>query len=1072
MSDNKEAPVPSIITHEDTQTGIIAWFARNSVAANLLMIIIILGGLLTADTIRKQFFPQIEINWIQFSAFYPGAAPQEVEEGITIKIEEALESVQGLKRVITYSNRNSASGYFRIEDSYDPQIVLDEIKSEIDSISSFPDSMERPKVQRIKLRQEVLYISLYGDITSKQLKQLGEKIHDELRQLPLVNITDFYGGLDYEIAIEVSRDKLREFGLTFNDVAEAVRGFSRNMSAGQIRAKNGYINLRIQNQAYVDYEFENLPLITLQDGTNVLLGDIATVIDGFEEGIQYSKFNGKNSVTFFIGAANDQSMTDVANVVKAYIAEKKKELPDGLELETWVDMTYYLEGRLDLMLDSMKTGAVLVFLILALFLRVRLAFWVMMGLPVCFLGTLLLMPMPMIDITINVISLFAFILVLGVVVDDAIVMGESAHEECEKNGQNLENVIRGVKRVAMPATFGVLTTIAAFLPLTLGDGPSSAFGKAIGYIVILCLIFSLVESKLILPSHLARMKPRTKVKPGSKNPLDWLRNGVNLIQGNVDKGLQYFIQNMYKPTLTHAIKYRYMVIMLFISFILICAGLYTGGMIRYIGQPKIPHDFPRVTLEMNVDASEKATLSAALAIEKAIYDVDKQLEQQYGQAMISDMQVDLKGRTSAEVMTKLVDPELRPINTFELAGLWRQAMPRIPGMKSFEIKDDLFGGGRDDGDISFRLEGKDEQQLISASNELKAKLNSLKGVGDVNDSRQSSAKEVQFKLKPLAYGLGLTLANIASQVSHSFYGLEAQRILRDGSEIKVMLRYPERERNSIAQVSEVLIVTPQGAEVPLSEVVNITVTKGVNGIRRENGNRTINVWASVDADQAEPFKLAKDIRDNFMPQLLKKYPRVKSEVSGNIQEQIESANTQLRDFIISILIIYSLLAIPLKSYSQPIMIMSVIPFGIIGSVLGHIIMGVDLSVLSLFGIIAAAGVVVNDSLVMVDYINKSREAGIAMKTAVLEAGCRRFRAIMLTSLTTFIGLMPIMTETSMQAKMVIPMATSLAFGVLFATVVTLMLIPCLYLAIEDIKKIIGSKSRVNHNEVDTLNQGI
>jgi len=1046
----------------DTNRGIISWFARNSVAANLLMLIIIIGGLLTADTIRKQFFPQIEINWVEFNAFYPGAAPQEVEEGITIKVEEALESVQGLKRVITYSNRNSASGYFRIEDSYDPQVVLDEIKSEIDSISSFPDGMERPKVERIKLRQEVLYMSLYGDMTPRQLKELGEKIHDELMQLPLVNITDFYGGLDYEIAIEVSKDRLREFGLSFNDVAAAVRGFSRNMSAGQIRAENGYINLRVQNQAYVGYEFENLPLITLDDGTTVLLGDIATVIDGFQEGIQYSKFNGKNSVTFFIGAANDQSMTDVADVVKAYVAKKQEALPEGLKLETWVDMTYYLEGRLDLMLDSMKTGAVLVFLMLALFLRVRLAFWVMMGLPVCFLGTLLFMPMAMIDVTVNVISLFAFILVLGIVVDDAIVMGESAHEECEENGQSLDNVIRGVKRVAMPATFGVLTTIAAFLPLTMDDGPSSAFGKAIGYIVILCLLFSLVESKLILPAHLARMKKKTIVKPGSKNPLDWLRNGVNFVQGKVDSNLKKLIQNIYRPTLTMAVEYRYTVIMLFISFILICAGLYAGGMIRFIGQPKIPHDFPRVSFEMNVDASEKATLSAALAIEKAIYNVDKELEDKYGQGMISDMQVDLEGRTSAKVMTKLVDPEIRPLDTFELAEMWRKAMPLIPGMKSFEVQDNLFGGGRDDGDISFRLEGKNEEQLVAASQELKAKLNSLKGVGDVNDSRQSSAKEVQFELKPQAYGLGLTLANIASQVGNSFYGLEAQRILRNGEEIKVMLRYPEEQRNSIAQVSEVLIVTPQGAEVPLSEVANITVTQGVNGIRRENGNRTINVWASVDADQAEPFKLAQDIRDNFMPQLLKKYPRVKSEVSGNIQEQMDSAKTQLRDFIISLLIIYSLLAIPLKSYSQPLMIMAVIPFGVIGSVLGHMIMGIDLSALSLFGIIAAAGVVVNDSLVMVDYINKSRESGIAMKKAVLEAGCRRFRAIMLTSLTTFIGLMPIMTETSMQAKMVIPMATSLAFGVLFATVVTLMLIPCLYLAIEDIKKLFGSKSRAHH----------
>jgi multidrug efflux pump subunit AcrB len=1051
----------------DTNRGLIAWFARNSVAANLLMIIIIIGGLLTASTIRKQFFPQVEINWVEFSAFYPGAAPQEVEEGITIKVEEALERVQGLKRVITYSNRNSASGYFRIEDSYDPQVVLDEIKSEIDSISSFPDGMERPRVERIKLRQEVFYISLYGDIAPKQLKELGEKIHDELMQLPLVNITEFYGGLDYEIAIEVSKDKLREYNLTFNDIAKAVRGYSRNMSAGQIKAENGYINLRVQNQAYVGYEFENLPLITLEDGTNLLLGDIATVIDGFQDGIQYSKFNGKNSVTFFVGASNDQSMTDVAKVVNQYVEEKQVSLPQGLKLDTWVDMTYYLEGRLDLMLDSMKSGAVLVFIMLALFLRVRLAFWVMMGLPVCFLGTLLFMPMAMIDVTINVISLFAFILVLGIVVDDAIVMGESAHTESEKNGQNIDSVIKGVKKVAMPATFGVLTTIAAFLPITLDDGPSSAFGQSIGYVVILCLLFSLVESKLILPAHLARMKHKTVVKPGSKNPLDLMRLGVNFLQGKVDNGLQYVINNLYYPSLKLAVKYRYAVIMLFISFIMICAGLYAGGIIRYVGQPKIPHDFPRVSIEMNVDASENATLSAALAIEKALYGVDNEIEAKYGQKMISDMQVDLEGRTQANIMTKLVDPELRPMDTFALAELWRQAMPTIPGVKSFKIQDNLFDSGRDDGDISFRLEGKDEAQLIAASRELKDKLNTLKGVGDVNDSRQSSAKEVQFKLKPLANSVGLTLADVATQVSASFYGLEAQRILRNGEEIKVMLRYPEDQRNAITHVTEVMIQTAAGAEIPLSEIAEIEVTQGVSGIRRENGNRTINVWGSVDAAQAEPFKLAQDIRDNFIPELLKKYPRVKSEVSGSIQEQMESANTQLRDFIISLLVIYSLLAVPLKSYLQPVMIMSVIPFGVIGSVLGHMILGIDLSALSLFGIIAAAGVVVNDSLVMVDHINRARLEGIVMKVAVIDAGCRRFRAILLTSLTTFIGLVPIMAETSMQAQMVIPMAVSLAFGVLFATIVTLVLIPCLYVMIEDIKALFTRRLTQNAIAFDT-----
>ena len=1052
----------------DSEKGIIVWFARNPVAANLLMIIIIIGGLLTANSIRKQFFPQVEINWIEFNASYPGAAPKEVEEGITMKVEEALTDVQGLDRVITRSRQNMANGHFRVADDYDPQIVLDEIKSEIDSISSFPDAMEPIKVKQVKLRQEVLYISLYGDLSPKQLKVLGDKIHDQIKQIPQVTFTDFYGGLEYEISIELSKDKLRKYALSFNDVANAVRGFSQNMSAGQIRAENGYINLRVQNQAYTGIEFEDLPLITLPDGSKILLGDVATVVDGFEQGIQYSKFNGKNSVTFFVGAATNQSITDVARVVNAFVDDKQQYLPDGVKLETWVDMTYYLQGRLDLMFDSMKSGAVLVFILLALFLRVRLAFWVMMGLPITFLGTLLFLPTSMIDVTINVISLFAFILVLGIVVDDAIVMGESAHEECDKNGQNIDNVIKGVKRVAMPATFGVLTTIAAFLPITLGEGPSSAFGKAIGFVVVLCLIFSLIESKLILPAHLAAMKPKTIVKPGSKNPLDWLRNIVNFLQGYVDRCLQYFIQCIYRPNLIKLLEYRYSVITLFISLLLVCAGLYQGGLVRFIGQPKIPHDFPQVNLEMNQNASEKATLDAALLVEKALLKVDQELLKEYGQAMISDMQVELQGRSKAQVMTKLVDPDDRPINTFELAELWRNAIPQIAGLKELKVQDDIFGSGRDDGDISFRLQGKDPLQLKNAAQQLADKLNSLQGVSDVANSHESSNKEVQFSLKPLAQSLGLTLKDLATQVGHSFYGLEAQRLLRNGDEIKVMLRYPEEQRNSISLVSDVLIQTPNGAEVPLSELADIVVTDGLTRIRRENGRRTISVWASVDASQAEPFKLAKDIRDNYIPELLRKYPQVQTKVSGKIQEEIDSANTQLRDFVLSLLIIYSLLAIPLKSYAQPLMIMAVIPFGIIGSVAGHLLLGLDLSILSLFGIIAAAGVVVNDSLVMVDYVNIARRNGIKLKDAVVQAGCRRFRAILLTSLTTFIGLIPIMSETSMQAQMVIPMAVSLAFGVLFATVVTLILIPCLYLLIEDIKDFFA---RTYGNKKSTENSG-
>jgi len=1024
----------------DTNKGIIAWFARNSIAANLLMVFILIGGSLTALTINKQMFPQLEFNWISYAAPYPGAAPQEVEEGITIKIEEALKSVQGLKRVITYSNRSYSNGWFEVELDYDAQVVLEEVKSAIDAIPSFPEGMERIKVEREKFRQEVMYISLYGDLTNGELKELGRKIHNEIQQLPGISISELYSGLDYEISIEVSKDKLREYDLSFRDVANAVRSFSRNMSAGQIRAANGYINLRVENQAYRGFEFEQIPVVTLEDGTKVMLAEVATINDGFQEGLQYSKFNGENSITLFVGASENQSITKIADIMNRYVEDKASVLPPGVKLETWVDMTYYLNGRLNMMLDNMKSGAVLVFLMLALFLRVRLAFWVMMGLPVCFLGTLLFMPMEFIGVSINVISLFAFILVLGIVVDDAIVMGESAHDEIEAHGHTTDNVIRGVKRVAMPATFGVLTTIAVFLPFLFGEGPSSAFGKAIGGVVVLCLIFSLIESKLILPAHLVKMKVK-KFNP--KNPLDRLRAWI-------DTKLKNFINNVYRPALVKFIEYRYAVLMFFISLMLISAGLFGGGLVRYVGQPKIPHDFPRISVEMNIDASEKATLNTLLSIESIIHKIDQDIEAQYGSSMVSDMQVDLRSRTNGQVMVKLVIPKDRAINTFELADLWRKAIPNYPGVKSLTISDNLFGGGRDDGDIAFRLESQDDAQLLAAAQELKLKLNSLKGVGDVNDSRQTSAKEVQFTLKPLAYSLGLTLEDIASQVSYSFYGLEAQRILRDSEEVKVMVRYPLEQRSSVGHVDDVMIQAPNGAELPLSELAEIILTDGVTRIRRENGNRTINVWASVDAEQVEPFEVAKDIRDNFVPQLLRKYPLVKSEVSGRIQEEMDGAAEQFRDLMISIMIIFSLLAIPLKSYSQALMILTVIPFGVIGAVFGHLILGLDLSVLSMFGIAAASGVVVNDSLVMVDFVNKARQRGETLKEAVIHAGTKRFRAIMLTSITTFIGLVPIIFfETSAQAQIVIPMAVSLSFGVLFATIVTLVFIPSLYLIIED-----------------------
>ena len=1042
---NNETPTGNI-DNIDTKTGIIAWFTRNHVAANLLMAFIIIAGLATTLTsARKQMFPQIEFNSISISAAYPGAAPADIEEGVALRIEDALEEVQGLDRVITYSRRNSFSAHIEVDETYDLQEVMDEIKVQIDGIVSFPAGMERPIITARKYRQEVLYITVFGDLEYKQLREFGRSIHKEIQSLPIVNVSNFFGGLRPEISIEISKDKLREYNLTFNEVANAVRQHSTNSSAGQIKATDGYITLRAEQQAYLDYEFSAIPVRTLPDGSKILLGNLGTITDGFEDGVLHSKFNGQNAFTIFVGASASQSITEIAEVVNQYIDDKNQSLPAGIAIETWVDMTYYLKGRLDMMIKNMIYGGILVFLILSLFLKIRLAFWVMLGLPIAFFGALLFMPTPWVDVTINVASLFGFIMVLGIVVDDAIVIGESVNSEIERYGQSVDNVIRGAKRVAMPATFGVLTTIAAFSPFVLSSGPSAAIPNAIGSVVVLCLLFSLVESKLILPAHLAGMKAR---------PLN-LNNPINRFRNTSDQGLKWIIKNRYEPLLEKGLAYRYFILTIFIAVGLLCMGLFKGDVIQNIGFPKVPHDFPRVAIEMEETSSEANTLENLKRVEHTINWVDQQIENEFGSPMIDVVNVNMESRTKAEITAKLVDPDDRPIDTFQLAERWRNALPELPGVKAIAIQEDLTGAStrRDDGDIAFRFSGPDLDQLELAISEIKARLKEIKGVGDVNDSRDTAVEEIQFELKPLAYTLGLTTAEIASQMNFSFYGMEAQRILRDGEELKVMLRYPASERNSPGEVESILIIAPNGAEVPLSELAELNVVQRANVIRREDGKQTISLWANINRQIVTPTKVYVEMNREIIPEILKNYPGITSKVTGSYKRDQESNDQLYRDAIITLLVIYILLAIPLRSYFQPLIIMSVIPFGIIGAVIGHLILGMNMSQLSTFGMIAASGVVINDSLVMVDYINNHRKQGIPIFQAVVQAGVRRFRAIVLTSLTTFIGLIPIIMETSLQAKIVIPMAVSLAFGVLFATVVTLFLVPCLYLIGRDLSEL-------------------
>ncbi|TFH90884.1 efflux RND transporter permease subunit [Vibrio ouci] len=1018
---------------ESKQKGLIAYFANNSVAANLMMVFILIIGTVSFFFIQRQMFPNIEVNYINVSAQYPGASPQEIEESILIKLEESLKDVTGIKKSVSTAYRGSGNIELEINVNEDIDAVLDKVKQKVDSTSNFPDAMEPIQVYQYEWRQDVIEMALVGDRTLLELKPIAKQIEDELLQLNNVALVDL-GAPEYEIAVEIEPRVLQKYGLTLNDVSRAIQRYSANYSAGEVRTNAGMISVRIENQYYSGEEFRDIPVKIGANGGKVLLQDIATIKDGFTEDDRYFRYSGQNAMYLSVKATKDQNMVTVAESVKAYLEQKNQTLPADLQIKTLVDMTYYLNARLDMMLKNLLQGAVLVALMLSLFLRVKLAMWVMVGLPVCFLGAVMLMPF--IGVSINIVSLFAFIMVLGIVVDDAIVIGESAYSEIEKHGGGVENVVRGAKRVATPATFGVLTTMAVFAPFLMSKGIERAFFFGIASIVILCLFFSLIESKLILPSHLAHSKFKP-IKKGS-----WRDRFNTRFFG--------FINGPYKNFVKWCTHWRWSVFATFVGVLAVSVAMVMASYVRVVPSPKVPHDFPSIKLVMNDNVSSEQTIEALKLVESTVLAIDSEIEQETGQKMVRDILTFSQGRKEGRLVIPLVDEELRPFNTFELARRWRERLPSIPGLKMLNVSDNVNDDEKGD-EFGFLLYGSDIENLNAAGRDLIISLQQQQGLFDISSSIDSGSQEVLLSLAPVAYDLGLDLFDIATQVGGSFYGGEAQRVLRDGEEIKVMVRYPKLTREAFSSLRYAVITTPEGKKVMLGDVVEINQQPGVSSIRREGGYRSVYVYGSIDEELVEPNQIVEQVNSEIIPEILSNYPGVKSELGGSIEEQQAQQNEQIIFFIAGMIIVYILLAVPLKSYAQPLIIMSVIPFSLTGAIWGHYWFGLDLSMMSTFGLIAAAGVVVNDSLVMTDYVNQVRAKGVSIKEAVIEAGCARFRAITLTSITTFVGVLPIMFETSLQAKFVIPMAVALGFAVLFATLLTLVLVPCLYLMLEDIK---------------------
>lgn len=1043
----------------DTNKGIIAWFARNSVAANLLMVVLLVAGLGSVLTIKKQTFPEIETEVVMIRVPYLGAAPQEVESGVIDKIEESIRSVNGIKRVRSTAVEGLATVNAEIASGYNISEVMEEIKTQVNSISTLPEQTERPVVYRLRFQSNVMWLSLYGEASEQTLKELAKSIRDEIKKLPGVSKVDVVAARNYEISIEIPEHRLREYGLTFDQVVSAVRGSSVDLPGGAIRSESGNILLRTKGQAYYEDDFASIPLVRNPDGTRLLLGDIATVTDGFIERARLATFNGQNSVSIRIDAVGEDDTLRIAGTVKNYIEKKRHELPATITLDYWGDSSYYLQGRLDLMTSNLIYGVILVLLALTLFLEFRVAFWVMVGIPICFLGALALLPLSFFNVSINMISLFGFILVLGIVVDDAIIIGESAYSEIEKRGKSTDAVIAGAKKVAMPATFGVLTTIAAFVPMLMVGGAQAAIWGSIAWVVVLCLAFSIIESKLILPAHIANMdtKPWDPNRGGVYALGRFGSNTLKRVRGAVSRVLFNFIDNRYRPFIERCIEYRYVTMAVFFAMLILMFGVMSAGFVRWVFFPNVPSDFMQASVQMEEGASNESTVLAIQEIEAALMRVDQQLLASGEDMVVKHRLVFLNSDTAGQLVIELDKSEGREIDAFEIARLWREQIPEIPGLKTFRINNSTMGSGAD---IALQLRGRDLLQLQAATEELKAALAGYEGVFDIEDNLRGGNDEIVLALKPEADLLGLTLADLARQVRNGFYGAEAQRVQRGGEEVKVMVRYPREERRSLGDLENMRIRTANGGEVPFSQVASYTLQPSFSAINRVNGERSVTITAAADKSLVEPGKVVSEVRRGILKELEQKYPGVSGQLDGASQDEMDAQRDLMKAAVFAMFCIYALMAIPLKSYSQPLIIMSVIPFGLIGAVIGHMLLGLSMSIMSVFGLVALAGVVVNDSLIMVDFVNRARAQGVAIKQAVVDAGTQRFRAILLTSLTTFVGLAPIVLERSLQAQIVIPMAVSLAFGILFATVITLVLIPALYVMLEDVKRLFRGKKAI------------
>jgi multidrug efflux pump subunit AcrB len=1031
--------------------GPIAWMTQNSIAANLLMVILLVGGVWSALSIQKEVFPEFQLDIVEVDVGYPGAAPAEVEQGILRPVEEAIRGIDGIREITSQAREGNGSVSIELVPDTERMKAFQDIDQAVSRIRTFPDDIEQPEVRLQSRRTEVMSLGLYGDIDIWTLRKLAEQLRDTLLADPEITQVELGRVPDYITHVEIPRNRLREYGLTLPDIARLIEDSSEDIAAGSVQTSAGEILLRVSARKQWSEQFAQIEIVASDEGAIVTLGDIATIRDGFEEGNFHSQFNKTPSVEIEIYRVGSQSPTDIANAVDRVMAGYEQTLPEGVTWRIDNNNAEDFRRRLSLVMENGVIAVVIVLLILALFLELRLAFWVMMGMTISFIGGIMFMPAS--GLSINMISLFGFLVVLGIVVDDAVVVGENVYENRQLGMGHVKAAVLGAREIAGPVTFSILTNIVAFIPLLFIPGETGKFWKPLPVVVIIVLAVSLFEALFILPAHLAHAKE-------AKGKL-WVARKLHGAQQSFSRFFSTLIDLIYRPLLRVALRFRYVTATAALALFWVVGSYSLSAHMGLILMPEVSAD----EIEAGVRLPVGTTPDQAARVAEIVTTASIEMFEEHNLYEVAEgIKTNVRGQNFIDVEIVMKPPEERDMTAREVIQLWRDSIGDLPGIDQITFEAERGPGGYRP-DVSVDLSHSDIDTLEQAAMALVARAEQFSNTRDVSDNYNRGKTQFDFRLKPEGRALGLTPAEIGGQIRGAFYGSLALRLLRGTNEIEVRVKLPEEERKDIHHLEDFVVQTPSGAEVPLLDVVEITQGEAFTSINRRDGRRVVNV--SMDVEPARTTgQIITALNREVLPELRASYPGLTWTFEGSDAEMREATSALWSGFGLAMFVIYALLAIAFRSYIQPLIVLSAIPFGIIGAVIGHMLLGYDLSLVSLMGVIALSGVVVNDSLIMIDYANRKRGDDTPFD-AILKAGVRRFRPIFLTTATTFFGLTPIILETSLQAQYIVPMAISLGFGIVFATAIILLLVPCLYLIVEDGKRLMeigfGSQDRADQS---------